>query len=46
MISLNWVKDYVDLDNIDLKDLATQITILSQLTTSDLIEKMFMKEMI
>ena len=26
MISLNWVKDYVDLDNIDLKDLATQIT--------------------
>ena len=26
MISLNWVKDYVNLDNIDLKELATDIT--------------------
>lgn len=26
MISLNWVKDYVDLDGVDLKDLATKIT--------------------
>ena len=26
MISMNWVKDYVDLDGIDLKDLAVQVT--------------------
>ena len=26
MISMNWVKDYVDLDGIDLKDLAVEIT--------------------
>ncbi|MBO4601036.1 MAG: phenylalanine--tRNA ligase subunit beta [Bacilli bacterium] len=26
MISLNWVKDYIDLNGIDLKDLATKIT--------------------
>ena len=26
MISLNWVKDYVDLEGVDLKDLATKIT--------------------
>jgi len=26
MISLNWVKDYVDLEGIDLKELATDIT--------------------
>ena len=26
MISMNWVKDYVDLDGIDLKDLAVKIT--------------------
>ena len=26
MISINWVKDYIDLDGIDLKDLATKIT--------------------
>ncbi len=26
MISLNWVKDYIDLDNEDLKDLAVKIT--------------------
>ncbi len=25
MISMNWVKDYVDLDGIDLKDLAVQV---------------------
>lgn len=26
MISMNWVKDYVDLDGMDLKDLAVEIT--------------------
>ncbi len=26
MISMNWVKDYVDLDGVDLKDLAVQVT--------------------
>ena len=26
MISLNWVKDYIDLDGIDLKDLAVKVT--------------------
>lgn len=26
MISMNWVKDYVDLDGIDLKDLAVEVT--------------------
>lgn len=26
MISMNWVKDYIDLDNVDLKELATKIT--------------------
>ena len=26
MISLNWVKDYVDIENRDLKKLATEIT--------------------
>ena len=26
MISLNWVKDYVDLNGIDLKELAVKIT--------------------
>src|SRR5574344_220983 len=26
MISLNWIKDYIDLDGIDLKELATKIT--------------------
>ena len=26
MISMNWVKDYVDLEGIDLKELATKIT--------------------
>ena len=26
MISLNWVKDYVDIENKDLKKLATEIT--------------------
>ena len=26
MISLNWIKDYVNLDNIDLKELANEIT--------------------
>ena len=25
-ISMNWVKDYVDLDGVDLKDLANKIT--------------------
>ena len=26
MISLNWVKDYIDLDGIDLKQLAVKVT--------------------
>ena len=26
MISLNWVKDYIDLDGVDLKELATKVT--------------------
>lgn len=26
MISMNWVKDYVDLDGVDLKDLAVEVT--------------------
>ena len=26
MISMNWVKDYIDLDDVDLKDLADKIT--------------------
>ena len=26
MISLNWVKDYINLDNVDLKQLAVEIT--------------------
>ena len=26
MISLNWVRDYINLDNIDLNDLAKNIT--------------------
>ena len=26
MISLNWVKDYVDLEGINLRELATDIT--------------------
>ena len=25
-ISMNWVKDYVDLEGVDLKDLANKIT--------------------
>ena len=25
-ISMNWVKEYVDLDGVDLKELATKIT--------------------
>ena len=26
MISLNWVKDYIDLENEDLKELAVKVT--------------------
>ena len=26
MISLNWVKDYIDIENEDLKELAVKIT--------------------
>lgn len=26
MISMNWIKDYVDIDNVDLKDLALKVT--------------------
>ena len=26
MISLNWVKDYIDIENEDLKELATKVT--------------------
>ena len=26
MISLNWVKDYIDLEGEDLKELATKVT--------------------
>ena len=26
MISMNWVKDYVNIDDVDLKDLALKVT--------------------